>query len=297
VLNLTKLFQLFGEYKVVPSHKDEVRFCCPFCVQRGKTPDRKFHLYVSLSKGVGFCFRCNKVLKFTKDYMIPVSFYVNDVSNFVSNLRRNFLSDIPKCVPVYGSVAYQFLLQKLNGVYTEDYINKFIEMFEVKFCIDERFPHLCYRLMVPIKIEGNLVGFQFRSIFGEEPKYYTYNYKHYLVKDYVFNYDNAKNFDRVFLCEGIFDVMPFLFDGIAVFGKSLTPNQKRLIISTWKEVVICLDGDAKEDAYNLAYDLVRAGLMSVGVMEIPSDKDPCEIGLAILDFPIKQVDLGSYLLC
>jgi len=290
MLSLSKLVKKFGEYKEVPSHKDEVRFCCPYCVLIGKPPDRKFHLYVNLTKGVGYCFRCGKVLKFSKDFFVKESFYAKALIR--NNANGAYLYEIPKSVSVYETEGYRFLLFKLGNNYTEDYINRFIDLFEVRLCIDERFPHLFKRLMFPVKFNGEIVGFQFRSIYGEEPKYYTYGYRGCNVKNYVFNYDLAIKSEEVYICEGVFDVLPFMEKGVAIFGKHLTNNQIRLLLnSSWKRYYICLDGDAIVDAFKLGFELYKNGIDEVYVVDLSdTDEDPCEIGHKIFEYKVIKVE-------
>ena len=293
-LSLKKLVKKFGQYKEVPSHDDEIRFCCPYCVQIGKPPDTKFHLYINLTKGVGYCFRCGKILKFDKNFKVEHSFYIDGIS-LPKPVKGSSLDKIPESIPIFDSIGYQFLLNKLEKIYSKDYIDKFIQEYEISFCIDKSFPHLYQRIMIPVKVENELVGFQFRAIFGEEPKYYTYNYKNRNMKDYVFNYDRVKNSNEVFLCEGIFDILPFPEKAVACFGKNLTKQQKRLIRNTWQKIYICLDADAIDDAYKLAYDLMKEGIMDIGIVELPEDKDPCEIGKEIYNLPIRYVSIADFL--
>jgi len=50
---------------------DEVRYCCPFCSDRGKTPDTDYHLYLNKKTHFYFCHRCGasgRAVKSDVDY-------------------------------------------------------------------------------------------------------------------------------------------------------------------------------------------------------------------------------------
>jgi len=290
-ISLQKLIKKFGQYKEVPSHSDEVRFCCPYCVNIGKPPDTKFHLYVNLTKGVGYCFRCGKVLRFSKDLKTIISF--NGTKNTYTNIRKtlSFLKEIPKCREIYDTPAFEFLMAKLSGIYSIDFIKKFIEEYDLKLCVDKKYPYLYYRIMIPIKFNGKLVGFQFRSIFGEEPKYLSLGYQKENIKSYLFNYDRAKSEKIVYLVEGVFDILPIQDRAVAVFGKYLTENQINLVKLTWEFPVVVFDRDAISDAYKTVGELLRSGFERVGVIELNSEKDPCEMGFEFKKLPIKELSI------
>lgn len=284
MLSLSKLTKRFGQYKVVPSRLDEVRFCCPYCVDIGKPPDRKFHLYINLTKGVGYCFRCGKVLKLHHNDLKTKNFYFQNV-NIVD---KSYLAEIPKNISIFDSEeGVKFLRHKLSN-YQEEYVNRFLEEMDIRYCIDSYYPHLFGRIMVPIRFEGEIVGFQFRSIYGEEPKYFTYGYRQYKVKDFVFNYDLACKSDYVYICEGIFDILPFYDKAISCFGKMLTDNQIRLIANTWSKIIICFDKDAILDSLVLGINLLKYGFEEVKIVDLSNanGKDPCEIGFEIVDYPL-----------
>ena len=46
------------DYKQHGSKSDEINICCPFCVQRGHTPDTRYRLGVNIRTGQAHCFNC-----------------------------------------------------------------------------------------------------------------------------------------------------------------------------------------------------------------------------------------------
>lgn len=288
MLSIKKLISKYGEYRLVSSHPDEIRFNCPYCVEIGKLPDRKFHLYININKGVGHCFRCGKNLYFNRDYF--TNFEVRKNENLKSNINKSSLPIIPESISIFDTPAYDFLKYKLSHLLDINTINYLISLYDMKLCIDKRFKHLYNRIMIPIKFNNSIVGFQFRSIYGEEPKYLTLSYKDYRVKDYIFNFDNVKSLDKVIICEGIFDVLPLFDIAVAVFGKEVTNKQLKLLEDYFNEVIICFDGDAYDDAVKLAHKIVN-NFDNVRVIKLPKDKDPGDLGIKIFDYEVKDIDL------
>lgn len=291
MFSLQKLVERFGPYKEVPSRSDEVRFCCPYCVDIGKLPDRKYHLYINLTKGVGYCFRCGKVLKLNSSWenLRTRNFYLE--SKVVVN--RSVLDVVPQNISIFDSKeGMRFLRYKLSH-YPEEYVMDFLREMDVRFCVDSNYPFLFGRIMIPVKFQGEIVGFQFRSIHGEEPKYLLYGYKSFKPKDFVFNYDLASvNSDYVYICEGVFDILPFYRNAVACFGKMLTDSQKRIIANTWSGVYICFDADAVGEAMLLASDLLtNYGLKDVKIVDLygAKGKDPCDIGFDIYNCKVVDV--------
>lgn len=292
MLSLKKLVERFGSYKEVPSRSDEIRFCCPYCVDTGKLPDRKYHLYISLAKGVGYCFRCGKVLKLNQENLQSRNFYLQSKIA----IGKSYLNEIPQNISIFDSEeGMKFLRNKLVH-YSEEYMNSFLKEMDFRFCIDRNYPFLYGRIMIPIKFKGEIVGFQFRSIYGEEPKYLLYSYKSFKPKNFVFNYDLASRNDYVYICEGVFDILPFYNVAVACFGKMLTEQQKRLIANTWSRVYICFDSDAIDEAFFLGVNLLSYGFKEVKVVDLSNaiGKDPCEIGFEIFNY--SSIDVMEALL-
>lgn len=104
------------------------------------------------------------------------------------------------------------------------------------------------RIIFPVTFNGLTVGYQARGILGHTydveskhvPKYYTC--KGFNKSYFVYNYDNAKNFNFVVVVEGPVDVLKFGLPAVAIMGKSLSEMQARLIVDTW-EGPIYLYGD------------------------------------------------------
>lgn len=297
MLSLSKLSSKYGSYKRVTSNEYEVRFNCPYCVKHGKTPDRKYHLYISLVKEVGYCFRCGQVLTKSdlNSYLSAIPVYNHDSSLPVEG-RKFYIEDL-KLVSVFEfPSALKFLRYRYESLYGFKHLCDFIERYSIQVNVDDRYPFIYQRLAIPIYWNNEVVGYQFRSLYGEEPKYVTLGVGNFSPKSIVFNYDRAKFSDRVYVCEGVFDLLPFEEDeAVAVFGKKVTRSVLNLLVSTWSEIIICLDGDAYQESKELARMLYLSGVENVKIKKLPKDKDPAEVGFVVKDLPEETISIKEIL--
>jgi len=158
------------------------------------------------------------------------------------------------------------------------------------------------RIIIPIYMYGRLVGWQARYI-GEPPelripKYYTM--PGLKKRGVLYNFDIAKNYPFVVVCEGVTDVWRVGPRGVALLGKNLSTVQKQLLAAHWGggAVIVMLDGDATDEAQGL-YDAL-AGLVRHRIMvSLPDGKDPGDFPRDYLEQAVLQaasqqgVDLPS----
>lgn len=100
-------------------------------------------------------------------------------------------------------------------------------------------------------------------------------------RDYVFNYDGLFC-DSLIICEGPISALAAGLNGVAVFGKFVTPRQVDKLVELSKQVnkvYVSLDGDAKGDNEVLAELLYRRGL-PVYLVDLPVGKDPASLSRA-----------------
>lgn len=112
------------------------------------------------------------------------------------------------------------------------------------------------RIVFPVKQGGELVGWQMRSIpgtvFGDHPD--CIKYCHLFPKgQYLYNYDNARQYPYVVLVEGVKKTLKF-DNAVCTFGKNISPEQMQLLHG-WKDVLVMLDGDDKTQ--ELAREITR----------------------------------------
>jgi hypothetical protein len=136
------------------------------------------------------------------------------------------------------------------------------------------------RIYVPIRMGGRLVGWQGRYD-GEldwaatgRPKYY--NAPGMRKGQLLYNYDQALRQPLVVVVEGVTDVWRVGPAGVALFGKSASPEQARLLAAGWhgKPVVVLLDADAPEEAEKVRKQVAALHPEQVVVVTLPEGMDP-----------------------
>lgn len=159
----------------------------------------------------------------------------------------------------------------------------------------EKFGRLTHnRLILPVIMDGKVVGWQARAIDKRMPKYLNSRnfkksqalYNHDIVHDIKFK---AKH-NALILCEGPFDVIACHMAGyraVATFGKHVSNAQIGLLLRLGiKKVIIGLDPDAIEDAQALYKNLCT--LFDTMVLKMPEDIDLGDCAPAQIDSLIRS---------
>jgi hypothetical protein len=167
------------------------------------------------------------------------------------------------------------------------------DVMDVRLCLEhfDRFYMAAGRIIIPVYMEGELVGWQARHVGDprdkEVPKYWSM--PGWKKTQCLYNFDNAKKHEHVVVCEGPTDVWSVGDDAVALFGKTASTTQLDLITRHWKKVFICLDGDAPEDAQHL-YDALGSRIQEKVLVTLPSACDPGNMPQPTL----RNMIFGSY---
>jgi hypothetical protein len=154
-------------------------------------------------------------------------------------------------------------------------------LWGVAYCVEPCAYHamLC-RLYIPIRMGGLLVGWQGRYAGDRDwgacgvPKYY--NAPGLRKGQLLYNYDRAMAQPFVVVVEGVTDVWRLGPPAVALFGKSASPEQARLLAAGWhgKPVVILLDPDAADEAEKVRRQVTALHPEQVFVVTLPEGLDP-----------------------
>jgi hypothetical protein len=101
-------------------------------------------------------------------------------------------------------------------------------------------------LVFPVYFNKELVGWQLRFIPGTPhgDRMGKLKYLHVFKKgNYLYNYDNARQFKSVVLVEGVKKAWKFP-NGVATLGKGISDKQIQLL-QNWDDIIIMYDGDQK----------------------------------------------------
>lgn len=88
-------------------------------------------------------------------------------------------------------------------------------------------------------------------------------------QEVIFNVKNINFNLPVYLVEGVFDMFP-LVNAIPLLGKSISDYLVSKLVEHGSKVILCLDEDAKKDAYQIYYKLEGFGL-DVWLVEVKDD--------------------------
>lgn len=93
-------------------------------------------------------------------------------------------------------------------------------------------------------------------------------------KELLYNYDRAIDHGELYIAEGIFSAYACGREGIATFGKEVTPLQARRLAATGKPLVVCMDGGEYLAEIKLIMMLLAYGAVQVDRIKLPEGEDP-----------------------
>jgi hypothetical protein len=173
-------------------------------------------------------------------------------------------------------VRYEAAAYLVGRGYNLDYL---YENFRVCYCIeaDPEWPLARNRIVVPIHMHGDMVGWQCRSVgdpAGRGPKYW--GMPGMPKSKMLYNYDSAKLWPFVVVVEGAPAVWKIGGPAVALLGKTLTTAQQLLFYDTWpgRPIVLILDPDARDNMEGMLDDILRSGRNPVVPLYLPEGFDP-----------------------
>lgn len=275
--------EFLGKPKKVYENRSQILWNCPVC-----DDDRnKGNLEVNVEKSVYHCWSCgetegthgtvgklfdkfgNKKLK--KLYLIlkpEENEKVIKVKKPKVTLPENFtlFKDSHPVYPIRRQ-AYNYL--KSRGITDE-----IIEKFGIGFC--DKGSH-AGRIVIPsYSKKGELNYYVGRSwdIYSKA-KYRNPEAE----KDQIIFWENLIDWNKdIYLVEGAFDGM-FLDNPVVMLGKHMSELLFETIYNNAKgNVIICLDGDAWENAVRLYHELNGGELWGkIKIVKLPNDRDVCDL--------------------
>lgn len=280
----------------------ELTTSCPFCGKSGK-------LSVNPSKGVYHCWHCEASGTLSKLVGVDVK-VVGAVKPVVDDRQRVVYPPsfdpsqiLPlRCLPEDNPAIVYLRGRNFDPVELD-------ETFGFRYCaVGRKFRNVPFdasnTIIIPVYSAGSFVGWQSRLLYDPKavsedvmeamgytdrkddgtlrrpPKYLT---SPGLSKaDVLYNVDWAKNFDTVVVTEGVMDCVRVGKQGVATFGKHVSDNQKRMLLSLWKTIVLLLDPDASKSQTELVRDLTVPGGPRVVPVALSGYKDAGECPRDIL---------------
>lgn len=269
---------------------DEVIYLCPYCVENGKTPDTKGHLYVNNKTALFYCHRCGakgKVDGGSVAYGFDPIPSDEELMGLIGEaldgpdggsdptfaIPPNLVDSRSECGRYLASrgitpamVAHYSIRQGTSGRWSGRVVvpNRLVatdggdrtDIFVGRYCGD---------------IPRDACGHQ------AFPKYLNppgANKSHC-----VFNLHRIPDGSPVVVCEGVFSAMSAGSSAVAIYGKAISDRQLSMILSKSPAAVyVCLDPDARREALALCYRLVRTTSAPVFDIRLPDGHDPNSLG-------------------
>lgn len=289
VLLLELLHEVLGEENSHYPNKGQISFDCPVCsydIKGLNKGDGKGNFEVNYYLGVYKCWSCSETYEthgslnklFGKwgnkrhkatwkliggDFIKKVERKYEDV-----RLPKEYISfDKGNKLTIPYKEAYNYLLKR--GI-TNDMIVK----YSLGYTTEGKYRG---RIIVPsYNKEGEVDYFVSRSYVNHKNKYKNPEAE----KDKIIFNEHAIDWTKdIHLVEGVFDMF-FVPNAIPVLGKSVSDKLwTALYDKAEKNIIICLDGDAWEDAKKLYRKLEGGRLMNrIKLVRLPKDKDVGELG-------------------
>lgn len=238
------------------SRDGELVACCPYCIIRHGSEDTKYHLGISLNKGVYHCFRCGASGSLNKEqlkYQTQKNPTLEDLKNRLNKVfekkNSNFI-DLDfisvKIDKVSTPIAYNYMLERgFTEQDLEHYKIRVGKEYEVNY---RKVFKWVGRIIFPFfNSEGNCVYITGRSYTGKEPKYFNSEGDR---SSLVFNLNSIQEEEPVILCEGIISSISAQkstgVTSLALLGKSATWKQLNKIRSKTSKIYLCIDADTTQ---------------------------------------------------
>lgn len=296
------------EYKITSSN--EIRFNCPFCEQKGKTPDKKFHLYIHPEKFVFICFRCSS-------------------TGSINSLPQEYKESVIKIKNLLSSIQYhRESIYRETPSLPEGFVETKSRLADLQYIEN----YIAYRLKTNIKtVRSELSSYYSLALRGTDPwiKFISTNmfaeqdyfilrkpYSHLFLnptgekKLFKIGFDKSNlynnNDTKIVLVEGVFDALSVYLrnkiPSIAILGKSMSRRQILELKENYDgiDIAVCLDKDAFSEAIKLARTLSlifeKSKISLIKIRKEVQAKDPNELVGLIFDPKFTIEIFSGYLL-
>ena len=279
---------LGDSYKHHPS-RGQISFDCPVCsydIKGLDCGDGKGNLEVNYQLGVYKCWACSET-NYTKgrlgklikkwgnkthlrnfNLFTPEDFHYRE-KKYNDNLKlpQGYvkLTDVSKH-DLNAKQVWNYLIKRnINETLVEKYKIGYTTEGEYKF-----------RIVVPsYNIKNELQFFVARSYVNDKMKYKNPQQEKSTI---IFNEQHIDWTKDIYLVEGVFDMF-FVDNSIPLLGKVVSDSLwERLYKESKSNIIICLDGDAWDDAVKL-YEKLNGGRLrgKVKVVKLPKNKDIADL--------------------
>ena len=305
-MNIESILNQFGISNKSNDLNTIININCPWC--RGSTrglPDFRFLCGIFKPKGNFHCLRCGRKGSFkfliqeltditNKEYDDLFTVNVNNDENITDIIKNKFrqkkntkenntLNDIPG-VLIDEKVVNDSLLLSTFMTSRNIHLNTLIQ-YKCRMC--SCVGKYANRLILPVIENDEIVSFQARDLTGKSSK--KYDNPSVPLSNFLYKTDFVDD-SHVYIVEGIFDAWRMQHNTVAVFGKSLTKQQRRLLRKlNVKKYIFCLDSDAYCAIIKETKELMDY-VDNVGMIMLPKGKDPDNLGREKIEqLPVRYI--------
>ena len=294
------LLTMFGEPKNVNEYSGQMSVDCPVCsydIKGLSKTDGKGNLEINYQNHIYKCWSCaethdthghlgklidqfgSKKDKKTYKLIRPDKFEKKEKVFKKLELPKEY-KKFEEINPLHIPRKEAFNYLKKRGISQE-----IIDKYQIGLCVEGEYSG---RIIVPsFNKKGELNFFVSRS-WDTKSKLKYKNPE--AAKDFLIFNESLIDFKKdIYIVEGVFDSF-FLDNSIALLGKFINDNMwEKLYTNAKKDIIICLDGDAYDDAKKL-YDKLNGGSLynRVKIVKLPKDKDVCDLRGDITQYYIQE---------
>lgn len=261
-------------------------FSCPFCGREGK-------LGINPSTDFYHCFRCD-----AKGNLLDLILVLEKLDTFNEGLKvlekykdmgfqiKEEKVELKKLNPLVLPEGFKLLTQGTSQIaksaraYVKGRGLDVQKLSKMGWGYSTDQNYFGY-LIMPYYKNHQIIYYNARNFLSNGPRYLNPQLSDSSLgkSQIIYNEEALHMYKSVYLCEGIFNAVTISPDrGICTAGKFLSQYQiNKIIKSPVERVILCLDGDAIEQAIKLALDLVM--YKQVKLVQFPKDKDINDLGL------------------
>ena len=269
--------------------KGQIAFDCPVCSYEIKgldTGDGKANLEVNYQMGVFKCWSCaethytkGRLGKLIKKWGTPTHLRDFELLSPEEFHYKNTKYNGKLKLPVGYTELTEVSPHDLNAKQVWNYLRKrniskeIVEKYKIGFTTEGEYK---FRIIVPsYNIYGDLQFFIARSYVNSKLKYKNPEQE---KSNLIFNEGHIDWEKDIYLVEGVFDMF-FVENSIPLLGKVVSDNLwQRLYEESKGNIIVCLDGDAWDDAVRL-YEKINGGKLRgrVKIVKLPDNRDIADL--------------------
>ncbi len=269
--------------------KGQIAFDCPVCsydIKGLDDGDGKGNLEVNYQMGVFKCWSCaethytkgrlGKLIKKwgTKTHLRDFELLSPEEFHYKENKYNSKLK-----LPIGYSSLTDVSPHDLNAKQVWNYLRKrniskeIVEKYKIGFTTEGEYK---FRIIVPsYNVYDDLQFFIARSYVNNKLKYKNPEQE---KSNLIFNEGHIDWDKDIYLVEGVFDMF-FIENSIPLLGKVVSDSLwQRLYEESKSNIIICLDGDAWEDAVRL-YEKINGGKLRgrIKIVKLPDNRDIADL--------------------